>query len=548
MRFRSAGLTHRRRWVVSNIIVLLVGTLHRASSLYGAATAPSTQSGSAIRLDEFSDGQIDWIFIADHKAAGGIAAAKIDSGTTALQLSGDFNKGGQFVEAVKDLSFLDVSDIDDVRFKLSSENAHLVTMRLLDATGQTFQRGRVPLLANGQWNDIVLRPSEIIHAEHWGGANDGVWRGPPSQLQISFTAKADPDKKQPILLIADIIADALLISVAPPAQTTACEGNLIIKLHGAGNAINGELPFRIPLTGKASMELLPVAATADAPAGLKLALHNQAAVPQIVSWTVSLDSQSNLTAGEFSAPVASTAYFSAIADGTLTLDAHAAGDVVVPMMGIDPSARYSVSGTVNDDEGRAAQISRNIGGFAAVHRTSKPIKIDGKLDEADWQRAPVQLINTEQQYNGFHHDTAKWKGPQDLSAKVRFLWDDQNLYVAAEVTDDVFRNVRQDADFWAGDSLQFLIDPLRVSAVKGGKYDYVVGVGAKGPQAWCSLTYELAIPWARLSPFKPAVDTDLGLALGLNEDDGAGRIAVMSWFGNVHTKQVDSVGDLMLCP
>ena len=38
-----------------------------------------------------------------------------------------------------------------------------------------------------------------------------------------------------------------------------------------------------------------------------------------------------------------------------------------------------------------------------------------------------------------------------------------------------------------------------------------------------NIVYEIAIPWSRLAPFKPAPAADLGLAMILNEDDGAGR-------------------------
>jgi hypothetical protein len=34
----------------------------------------------------------------------------------------------------------------------------------------------------------------------------------------------------------------------------------------------------------------------------------------------------------------------------------------------------------------------------------------------------------------------------------------------------------------------------------------------------------------------------------VNEDDGAGRDAFMTWFGNAHTKDIDTVGDLTLMP
>jgi len=116
-----------------------------------------------------------------------------------------------------------------------------------------------------------------------------------------------------------------------------------------------------------------------------------------------------------------------------------------------------------------------------------------------------------------------------------------------------------------------MVDPARESADKPGKYDLAAAITKKGPQAWCFLsagapsgeakdilvsakrtgargdiTYVVAFPWSRLAPFKPAVGADLGMCVTINEDDGPGRMAFMSWFGDVQNKRVDTVGDLIL--
>ena len=60
------------------------------------------------------------------------------------------------------------------------------------------------------------------------------------------------------------------------------------------------------------------------------------------------------------------------------------------------------------------------------------------------------------------------------------------------------------------------------------------------------MTYEIAIPWSHVAPFRPSVGRNLGLALILNDDDGAGRDCFMGWFSGAHSKEVDMVGDLIL--
>jgi hypothetical protein len=119
-----------------------------------------------------------------------------------------------------------------------------------------------------------------------------------------------------------------------------------------------------------------------------------------------------------------------------------------------------------------------------------------------------------------------------------------------------------------------MVDPAREADTKPGKYDLGLALTRKGHQAWSwlsadprapagevkeirlatkrtapergDLTYEVAIPWARLAPFVPRRGGNLGLCVTVNEDDGPGRAAFMTWFGDVQAKRIDTVGDLIL--
>jgi hypothetical protein len=230
---------------------------------------------------------------------------------------------------------------------------------------------------------------------------------------------------------------------------------------------------------------------------------------------------------------------------------------------------------VTNATGETTIRDRNVAGFIAVPKAKGVIKLDGVLDETDWKNAPVEKFDEERQYRSYGKDGPQWKGPADLSGTIRFLWDDTYFYVGVEVTDDIFFNDKMDAEIWAGDGLQFLIDPCRGLDESVGKYDYFMGVGKKGPQVWCgqtadakapsgevkdiilaykrkddgtgAITYEVAFPWSRLAPFKPGAGGDLGLAMLLNENDGKGR-TYMTWFGSPSAKNVEAVGDLILSP
>jgi len=363
--------------------------------------------------------------------------------------------------------------------------------------------------------------------------------------------------------------------ITVPASSPARAGRVAALLHDVNGRAFGELLLTIPVKGRITCELQPLAAMAVGKAGVRLTLHNNATEPQPVSWNVELLGETPMRGGEFDHSHAGTAeaYFAEVPQGQTTLLAGEERHIDLALSGVQPLSLYDVRGQVSDSAGKTAQHRRFMGGFAGVPKAHAPIQVDGTLREADWARAPVLRIDDIRQF--FTYDRATvWKGPTDLSAKVRFLWDDRFLYLAAEVTDDVFVNSKCDEHIWSGDGLQMLVDPYRDQPEKLGRYDYFAGVGTKGPQVWRSLsaqarlpsglaseiqfigkrtnpangamTYEMAIPWSSLAPFTPTPGRNLGLGLIVNEDDGPGRTSFIGWFGGAHSKTVNQVGDLIL--
>jgi hypothetical protein len=206
--------------------------------------------------------------------------------------------------------------------------------------------------------------------------------------------------------------------------------------------------------------------------------------------------------------------------------------------------------------------------FAAeACRAPAPPKTDGKLD--DWvTRCPIPLIGPNQLAS--KADGYAWT-PANLSAVGYLMWDDANLYVAFEVRDDVHHATgsgQQTAEaFLAGDSLLLGLDPTRRSpdAAKqafayclastapgggsgkhtllrpqehnGGRpaghlfrdssvYDMAVTEG----EGTC--TYELRIPLSETG-LTGALGTKLGFSVQLDDNDGAGRAAQMTWGGGL---------------
>ena len=113
-------------------------------------------------------------------------------------MTGDFTGGGAYVAAVKNVTNVGAKDVTAVRLKLKSDNATSMGIQMVDASGQTHQRKGLKVTADGKWHDVVIMPTEIAGGEHWGGPNDGQWRGPLAQLVFSLSNESDAKSKKPI--------------------------------------------------------------------------------------------------------------------------------------------------------------------------------------------------------------------------------------------------------------------------------------------------------------------------------------------------------------
>jgi hypothetical protein len=86
-----------------------------------------------------------------------------------------------------------------------------------------------------------------------------------------------------------------------------------------------------------------------------------------------------------------------------------------------------------------------------ARRTTGPIKLDGKLAEADWQAAPSSgaFVNT---LNG---EAAAFE------ARAQVLYDDHKLYFAFVVLDDYLKSTfdKPDDHLWEQDTVEVMLDP-----------------------------------------------------------------------------------------
>ena len=149
----------------------------------------------------------------------------------------------------------------------------------------------------------------------------------------------------------------------------------------------------------------------------------------------------------------------------------------------------------------------------------------------------------------------------DLSGKVWLDWDSSNLYITANLTDDVQSQPATGADIWQGDSLQFAAtsgvpgsSATESTASVNGHYEYGAALTSAEAQLyrWTAPTegsgqvtdatvhvtrdeathttlYEMALPWSDLTSVQPAANTVFSFALDDNDKDNGVRKGYDQW-------------------
>jgi hypothetical protein len=192
-----------------------------------------------------------------------------------------------------------------------------------------------------------------------------------------------------------------------------------------------------------------------------------------------------------------------------------------------------------------------------IKRTSGPVAIDGDLAEFAGS-ARIVMDSSGSIVSG----TEAWKGKDDLSAVISIMWDDGNIYLAAEVHDDVpMVNKSPSERGWDGDGIEIALssdskaDPSRTSFLPTD-YQVVLTTGDQKdvkPLNWCwqmsrsfdqiemavvpakdfkGYIIEAKIP-ARVFnlELKDGLEIDLDIALN-DADDTGSRETQMVWSGD----------------
>ena len=217
---------------------------------------------------------------------------------------------------------------------------------------------------------------------------------------------------------------------------------------------------------------------------------------------------------------------------------------------------------------------------ATAHKAEPPLVIDGNLD--DWDLSSPIVINREEQVI---RDVSFWQGEMDLSCTVYVMWDENNLYLAADVNEDspygaiemleldgednfkLYLSTDPAADparteYGTNDFLLYLIvdngywdtafdrtmvakENLQRFTTKGmdGGEDVLEGYEKASVLTSTGFIYEACIPWsnfsnAKIPQYTPAVGDTVNFNFAITDISypcpGTEYIPQMAWSGNLN--------------
>lgn len=114
-----------------------------------------------------------------------------------------------------------------------------------------------------------------------------------------------------------------------------------------------------------------------------------------------------------------------------------------------------VAGCNNGDNNAAQEVNYT------AYRTDAPIQIDGRANETAWQQAEWYSISE------------RWLGEpftdEDFSGRFKLSWDEEYLYLLAEITDDSLYFEHEGTErYWDNDILEVFVD----EDGSGGEHTY----------------------------------------------------------------------------
>ena len=207
------------RWLRNGLIVAFVPCL-AFDPAFALDDPPKPVAGPIAPLDDFEAEPRGWKFVGGEEFPGAKGSLSLDrsqshGGKSSFKLDADFRGGGAYVGCWKEIEPKSLPEVDAVRFWVRTSRLGRIGVRIVDATGQCHQSSvDLPGSDADGWREVVLKLSDLVGGEHWGGVNDGKWHGPPKGLGLNIgkDSAEGPDKRA-TLWIDDLAAVGIAAGV-----------------------------------------------------------------------------------------------------------------------------------------------------------------------------------------------------------------------------------------------------------------------------------------------------------------------------------------------
>ncbi|MHC4323764.1 MAG: sugar-binding protein [Planctomycetota bacterium] len=205
-----------------------------------------------------------------------------------------------------------------------------------------------------------------------------------------------------------------------------------------------------------------------------------------------------------------------------------------------PIMQLSQVVSVSEARNRARAGRRQVLVPAVIRKAKRPVVIDGKADD---------FLSESREYKVGNVVLMPPSNDEDFSASYKAMWDEKNLYVLVDVTDDTLKN---DSDeFWLDDCVEVFVDADNSKSDSYGDNDFqfffewsdtnpgmgefkqgrITGVEFATEQTDRGYRVEIKLPWSTLGT-KPSAGTKIGLDVHVNDDDDGGdRDTKLIWRG-----------------
>jgi len=204
------------------------------------------------------------------------------------------------------------------------------------------------------------------------------------------------------------------------------------------------------------------------------------------------------------------------------------------------------------NNGDTVKVNFPIDVAVGVYAKNKP-KIDGVIEPGEYNKDTALVSNRYDQVVELIN-TGSWKGVNDQSAKSYVMWDEEYMYFACEVIDDVFSQPYSGSSIWKGDCIQLGLSyasrngnpksksytELGIAKTDDGKLEIMnwsveSGTDPSTKDTVCAIErvgnktyYEARFPWKQIAPKGAEIKagSQLGFSMIVNECDGGKR---MGW-------------------